>query len=71
MEKLFIDMATSQIALYFVLEFGLSRGMLKKDTYMTMAKISSFIVFITSGPNNIVIEKQTISANKFVIIYFP
>lgn len=48
MEKLFIGMATSQIALYFVLEFGLSRGMLKKDTYMTMAKISSFIVFITS-----------------------
>ncbi|MBP3927970.1 MAG: hypothetical protein J6D47_00185 [Peptostreptococcaceae bacterium] len=48
MEKLFIGMATSQIALYFTLEYGMKKGILKKDMYMNIVKISCVIVTLTS-----------------------
>lgn len=48
MEKLFLGMATLQIALYFTLEFGLKKGILKKDTYMTIVKISCFMMILTT-----------------------
>lgn len=44
LEKLFIGAIISQIALFVTLEFGLKKGILKKDMYMTMAKISCFII---------------------------
>ena len=48
MEKLFISVVISQIALFLTLEFGLKKGILKKDMYINISKILCFVIIAIS-----------------------